>query len=147
MDELDFTIEFNSGLENKEFEADLLAEAEGRLRDLAEGHSDIRGAAVTIRKPADTETPPLHEATVVAYVRPDNVVGKEKQESPEGALKGALDAVERQVRKKREKLGEPWKRPQNDPISQEVVDIAAVEEGERDTDIPDIPDAEDGSGR
>lgn len=141
MDELDFTIEFNSGLENKEYEADLLAEAEGRLRDLAEGHSDIRGAAVTIRKPADTETPPLHEATVVAYVRPDNVVGKEKQESPEGALKGALDAVERQVRKKREKLGEPWKQPQNDPITQEVVEITAAEESDLATDFDDEGEA------
>lgn len=146
MDELDFTIEFNSDLENKTYEAELLEEAESRLRALSEGHSDITGAAVTIRRPAQKETPPLHEATVVAYVRPENVVGKEKQESPEGALKGALDAVERQVRKKRDKLGEPWKRPQNDPISQEVVDIAAVEEGERDIDIPDIPGAEDEAG-
>ncbi|MFW6068032.1 MAG: HPF/RaiA family ribosome-associated protein [Chloroflexota bacterium] len=147
MDKLEFTIEFNSDLVNKTYEAELMEEAESRLRALAAGHSDITGAAVTIRRPAKKETPPLHEATVVTYVRPENVVGKEKQESPQGALKGALDAVERQVRKKRDKLGEPWKRPQNDPISQEVVDIAAIEEGERDTDIPDIPDAEDGAGR
>lgn len=146
MDELDFTIEFNSDLENKTFEGELLDEADSRLRALAQGHSDITGAAVTIRRPAQKETPPLHEATVVAYVRPENIVGKEKQESAQGALKGALDAVERQVRKKRDKLGEPWKRPQNDPISQDVLDITAVEEGELDTDIPDVPDAEEATG-
>lgn len=127
MDELDFTIEFNSDLENKTFERELLSQSETRLRDLAQGHTDIVGAAVTIRQPAKMETAPLHEATVVAYVRPENIVGKDKQESPEGALKGALDAVEKQVRKKRDKLRETWKQPENDPVLREVMEITAAE--------------------
>lgn len=127
MDELDFTIEFNSDLENKAYEGELLTRAETRLRDLARGHSDIIGAAVTIRRPAKKETAPLHEATVVAYVRPENIVGKDKQDNPEGALKGALDAVEKQIRKKRAKLRESWKQPQNDPVTKEVIELTAAD--------------------
>lgn len=128
MDELDFTIEFNSELADKELEKSLMTEAESELRKLASGHSDITGAAVTLRQPAKKETPPLHEATVVVYTRPDNVVGKEKQDTPSGALKGALDAVEKQIRKKREKLRDRWEQPQRDPITKEVLEVVAAEE-------------------
>ena len=127
MNELDFTIEFNSDLEDKSFDQQLMEQAETRLRDLAKGHEDIIGAAVTMRRPAKTETTFLHEATVVAYVRPENVVGKEKHENAVGALKGALDAVERQVRKKREKLRDRWEQPENDPVVKEVLEITAAE--------------------
>lgn len=127
MDELDFTIEFNSDLEDAQHEDDLFLEADRRLRELAEGHSDIVGANVIVRKPAKAETPPLHEATVVAYTRPNNVVGKEKQESAIGALKGALNAVERQVREKRAKLKETWKQPEGEPVVQEVLETTAAE--------------------
>jgi hypothetical protein len=47
----------------------------------------------------------------VVYVRPDNVAAVEKGGKAEEALKGALDAVERQVREYRNKLSEPWKQP------------------------------------
>lgn len=128
MDELDFTIEMTSDLTDKELERALMAEAESELRKLASGHSDIRGAAVTVRQPGKKETPPLHEATVVVYARPENVVGKEKQDTPSGALKGALDAVEKQIRRKREMLREHWEQPQNDPVTREVLEVAAAEE-------------------
>jgi ribosome-associated translation inhibitor RaiA len=134
MDELDFTIEFNSDLNDPSFEENLFAEAESRLRQMARGHDDLTGAAVTIRQPAKKETAPLHEATVVAYVRPDNIVGKEKQDTPSGALKGALDAVERQIRKKREKLRDRWEQPQNDPVTKEVLEVLASEEAVDDID-------------
>ena len=128
MDELDFTIEFNSDFEDESFEAELMSQAESRLRELATGHDDLTAAAITIRQPAKGETAPLHEATVVAYVRPERIVGKEKQESPSGALKGALDAVERQLRQKREKLRERWEQPQQDPVTKEVLEVVAAEE-------------------
>lgn len=127
VNELDFTIEFNSDLDDASFEEELFLEADSRLRTLAEGHNDITGAAITVRRPAAGETPPLHEATVVAYVRPNNIVGKEKQESAVGALKAALDAVERQIREKRDKLKESWKQPQSDPVAQEVLNVEASE--------------------
>jgi hypothetical protein len=44
-------------------------------------------------------------------MRPDNLASVEKAETDEGALKGALTAVERQVRESREKLRETWKQP------------------------------------
>jgi ribosome-associated translation inhibitor RaiA len=127
VNELDFTIEFNSDLDDTSFEEELFLEADSRLQTLAKGHSDITGAAVTVRRPAVAETPPLHEATVVAYVRPNNMVGKEKQESAVGALKAALDAVERQIREKRDKLKESWKQPQSDPVAQELLNVEVSE--------------------
>jgi ribosome-associated translation inhibitor RaiA len=84
---------------------DLYTEAENRIHKLAEGHTDIIGASVNLTKPsAGTESPYLCQATVVLYVRPENIAAIEKQENPLLALKGALEAVERQVREKREKL-------------------------------------------
>jgi hypothetical protein len=44
-------------------------------------------------------------------MRPEDVVAVEKGKAAEVALKGALDAVERQVRQRRDKLRQPWKQP------------------------------------
>lgn len=127
VDELDFTIEFNSDLTDKSFEGALLGQADSRLRALAAGHNDLTGAAVTLREQAAGETP-IYEATVVAYVRPENIAGKEKDDSPQAALKAALNAVERQIRQKRERLRERWEEPENDPVIQEMVEVVAAEE-------------------
>lgn len=144
MTKLDFTIEFDSDLDDRSLEAELMALAESELRELAAGHTDIIGASVTIRHPAKSETPPLNEAKVVAYARPNRIVGSEKQESAIGALKGALDAVERQVREKRDKLRERWEQPQQDSVTREVVDIVAVEEAEADTDELPLEEGDEG---
>jgi ribosome-associated translation inhibitor RaiA len=111
VNELDFTIEFKAEGLNEVTEADLFDEAYSRLQKLTEGHTDIVGAAVNITKPAQAETSFIYEATVVVYGRPDHTAGTEKGENPTIALKGALDAVERQVRSRREKLGKPWEQP------------------------------------
>lgn len=126
LNELDFTIEFNSPL-NDALEADLFAEADRRLRELAEGRDDMRGAAINIRAAGKTEQLNLLEATVVAYVRPANVAATEKDHDAMRALKGALSAVERQIHDKRAKLKRHWERPGNDPVSQEVAEIMAAE--------------------
>lgn len=106
---LDLPIEIHS--EVPHFSDRLEMEAESRLVELAEGHRDITGASVSITQPAHGETPYLYQARVVVYMRPDNLTAQEKHDTIEGALKGALKAIERQVRGRREKLGEPWKRP------------------------------------
>jgi ribosome-associated translation inhibitor RaiA len=111
MDELDFTIEFTSDLTNEAMEIKLFEEADRRLRDLAAGHTDLIGAAVTLRQAAHGETPHLFKATVVAYVRPENIAATEKADNEMAALKGALTAVERQVREDRRKRKETWKQP------------------------------------
>ena len=111
VNELEFTIEFKADGLHEVTESDLFDEADSRLRDLTEGHTDITGAAININKPASAETAFLFEATVVVYSRPDHVAATEKDESPTAALKGALTAVERQIRSRRTKLGKPWKLP------------------------------------
>lgn len=124
MDELDFTIEFNSNL-NDQAEADLFDEADRSLRKLTRGHSDITGAAINIRQPAYGEKGYLFEATVVVYARPEQISATKKDEDPMIALKNALSAAERQVRNRREKLSKRWERPGNDPVSQEVLQAEA----------------------
>jgi hypothetical protein len=106
---LDFTIEFDT--EVPHFDEALKREAENRLIALAEDHTDLTGAAVAVTQPAREAVPFIYQARVVVYTRPDNIAAIKKDDTLEGALKAALSAVERQVREKRKKLGEPWKRP------------------------------------
>jgi ribosome-associated translation inhibitor RaiA len=127
INELDFTLELTSRDLPKEIEDALFAEADKKLRSLAKGHKDMVGAAVTMKQPAIKETPPLFEATVVTYIRPENIAATEKADNPMMALKGALNAIERQVRKKRARLKKHWERPGNDPVSREVQELEAAE--------------------
>jgi len=126
MNELDFTIELNSDDLHEQLEAEMLAEADSFLRELAADHDDLTGAAINVRQPAQATTPFIYEVTVVVYARPEHIAATKKQTDPVMALKEALNAVERQVRKKREKLRERWERPGNDPVSSEVEEIIAV---------------------
>jgi ribosome-associated translation inhibitor RaiA len=98
-------------IENPTLKEQLKVEIENRLLALAEGHSDLTGASVAIDQPAHGETDYLYQARVVVYTRPKNIYASEKMETAEGAMRAALQAIERQVREKRDKLGEPWKRP------------------------------------
>jgi hypothetical protein len=113
MGELDFHVEFQSKVEHLDDAS--IWEAERRLRELAQGQTDMVGAAVAVESLAGQETPHVFQARVVAYTRPDNVVAVEKGEAPETALKGALDGVERQVREMRKKLRKPWQQPPDVP--------------------------------
>lgn len=108
----------------------MFAEADSRLRELAGDHNDLTGAAINVRQPAQKQTSFIYEVTVVVYARPKHIAATEKEADPITALKNALNAVERQVRKKREKLGDLWEQPGNDPISQDIEDILAAEEAE-----------------
>jgi ribosome-associated translation inhibitor RaiA len=112
MDTQDFSLEFyNEAPLLEELELELAAEADRRLRELAEGHTDIIDASVSVEELTGEETPHRYQVRVVVYMRPDNVVAVEKQETVEGALKGALSAVEREVREHRQKLRQRWKQP------------------------------------
>jgi ribosome-associated translation inhibitor RaiA len=108
MGSADFYIDYETEVSG--FTDDLKAEAEARLRDLANKHTDIVGAAIAVTTPAMGETPFYYEVRVVVYARPSHIAAVKKEDSIQGALKAALSAIERQVREKREKLGEPWKR-------------------------------------
>jgi ribosome-associated translation inhibitor RaiA len=102
-------IDFHIDLEN--FPNTLEVEVVQRLEELAEGHTDMIGAMVSSTELASEETPHHYQSKIVVYLRPDNVIGEERADNLSASLKGALSAAERQVREKREKLGEPWKRP------------------------------------
>ncbi len=112
VDTTDLDIEFYNEVEMpSELDTSLRDEADRRIRDLASGHSDIIGASVAIEKAAHGETSYLYEARVVAYVRPENVAAVEKDEDPLTALQGALNALERQIREKRDRLRDRWRQP------------------------------------
>ena len=106
MTNIEFSFEFYSEIPDPD-EA-LRVEAEGRLLALTEGHGDLTGASLTIEELTGETTPHRYQATVVVFKRPDNVAATEKAETPAGALKGALSAVERQVRELRDRLRETW---------------------------------------
>lgn len=106
---LDFEFEFTSDIPDPDDA--LRAEAHDRLLALTQGHDDLIGASVTVEELTGETTPHRYEATVVVFKRPDNVAAKEKAETAEGALKGAVSAAERQVRELRERLRETWKQP------------------------------------
>jgi ribosome-associated translation inhibitor RaiA len=93
------------------FPAALETDVVESLGKLSEGHSDMIGAMVSAKELASDETPHRFQTKVVVYLRPDNVVAEERADNLRASVKGALTAVERQVRDKRERLGEPWKRP------------------------------------
>ena len=98
----DFSFEFYSEINDPE--DTLRAEAEDKLLALTEGHDDLIGASVSMEELTGRTTPHCFKASVVVYIRPDNVAATEKAETAERALKGALSAVERQVRELRDRL-------------------------------------------
>lgn len=98
----DFPIEYYNEAND---DNSLYTTVEDRLRKLAKGHHDITGASIQMTQLAEGRaTPYAFEATAIVYARPTQIVATERSDSLEGAVKGALDAVERQVREKREKL-------------------------------------------
>jgi len=109
MSRSDFHFEFNK--EVSLLDNSLIVEAEERLRTLAEDHTDMVGAAVAVEELTQEETPHIYQVRVVAYIRPKNIAAVEKADSPDVALNGALEAVEQQVRQKRNKLRERWVQP------------------------------------
>ena len=97
-------------------EQQLRAEAESRLGELTRGNQDIIGASVAVEPVAQGQNQEafFYRARIVAYIRPNNLVASEQDETPQAALNRALDALERQVREHRQKLREPWKQPHSE---------------------------------
>jgi ribosome-associated translation inhibitor RaiA len=104
--EFNFDYEFQNKLGDiGDLEDKLRNEAETRLRKLSKGHTDVTGASIIMEHiDKDARTPYLYRARVVAYTRPEYIAGINEADTAQAGLKGALDAVERQVREKREKL-------------------------------------------
>jgi hypothetical protein len=106
MEELNFTFEFYTDVPNlsDSLQSSLRDSAQEQLLALTKSHDDLVGASVAIDQPVDGETSYLYRARVVVYARPEQIVAVQKSEAIKSALRGALSAVERQVREKRERL-------------------------------------------
>lgn len=130
MGSTDFYVDYEA--EVPSFPDELKAEIEKRLLDLASYHTDMVGAAVSVRTPGKGEMPFLFQARIVVYTRPEDVVAVKKSDTLQGALKGALSAIERQVREKRNKLGEPWKREDIRQDQEQRLDDALAEDLQED---------------
>ncbi|MCL4295556.1 MAG: HPF/RaiA family ribosome-associated protein [Anaerolineae bacterium] len=115
MSRTDFHFEFHSQVPY--LAAELMAETESRLRELAEDHTDMVGAAAAVEELSRDQTPHCYRARIVVYIRPENIAAEEQGESLEGTLKEVLEAIERQVRQRREKLDKQWER--RDKVVQE----------------------------
>ena len=81
----------------------LKAKAEARLQKLVKRHRDVTGASLAV-KTLNGKTAAHHQYRVrlVVYQRPENVAATREDASVSHALHAVLDAVERQVRQRRE---------------------------------------------
>ncbi len=103
MDRMHFPVEFNNEIDDvKKSENEFYTLAVERLSKLAEGHTDISGAVVNFKQPAQKRgTAYIHEVTIVVYMGGKQLAATEKGEQFRATLDGALDAIERQVREGR----------------------------------------------
>jgi ribosome-associated translation inhibitor RaiA len=104
MDKVNFPIEFNNEMDDvKKSGNQNYTLAVDRLSKLAKGYNDISGAIVNFKQPAkEHQTAYINEVTIVVYMGADHIAATEKGEQFQATLNGALDAVERQVRERRE---------------------------------------------
>ena len=107
METTPFAIEYST--ETPELTDELKAKIEKRMEKLTRKHKDVTGAAVAVRKLDGDTTSHAFKARVVIYRRPENIVAVEKGDTATHALRGAMEAAERQVRKHREMQRERYK--------------------------------------
>lgn len=100
----DFPFDFEFLNQTEQPDAELYELAYQEITSLAEGHSDIIGASVSMEELSSGETPHAYQARVVLYVRPEHIAATEVKPSALEALQRALDAAIKQVREKRDKL-------------------------------------------
>jgi ribosomal subunit interface protein len=100
-----FVIEYQS--DTPELTDALKEKVEQRLEKLAKRHRDITGASLSVDMPShDAAQRTIYRVRLVVYQRPENVAAVRKEDSVNNALKEVLDAVERQVRERRDRQRE-----------------------------------------
>jgi ribosome-associated translation inhibitor RaiA len=114
-----FPIEVNN--EVPHLNENIIAHAEARIRSLATDRRDITGASISLEQLAGGETPYLFRATLVIYMRPENLSTVQKEETAETAIQGALSAAERQVRESRVRK---TARKRSEPAAYPVFDMS-----------------------
>jgi len=100
----EFVFDFEFLNETDLQDAELYELAYNEIMEIAEGHTDIVGASVSIEELSSGTTPHAYQARVVLYVRPEHIASTEVKPSALEALQQALKAAIRQVREKRDKL-------------------------------------------
>lgn len=100
----EFPFDFEFLNQTNQPDAELYELAYQEITGVAEGHTDIVGASVSMDELSSGETPHAYQARVVLYVRPDHIAATEVEPSALEALQRALDATIKQVRDKRDKL-------------------------------------------
>ena len=98
------TIEFHD--ETTELTDRLRTKVEGRVHRLARGHRDMTGVSVAASLVSGATRQPEYRVRVVIYHKLGNVAAACEANEVSGALREALDAVERQVRVHRERTRE-----------------------------------------
>ena len=104
MEATGFTIEYHT--ETYELTDSLRAKVEQRLEKLARGHRDMTGASLAVQMVSGTNRHHEYKVRLVLYHKPDNIVAIREADTVSNALLEALDAVERQVRERRERQRE-----------------------------------------
>lgn len=103
-----FPIEYHS--DTPELNDTLKAKVEKRLGKLTHRNRDTTGASIAVHTSSGDTMPREYRVRVVLYQRPENVAVVEKGDNVSATLLKALDVAERQVRERREKLRQKWKR-------------------------------------
>lgn len=104
MEATDFTVEYHT--ETYELTNGLKGKIEQRLDKLARRHHDITGASLAVQTISGANRRHEYKVRLVLYHKPDNIAAVRKADTVANALLEALDAVERQVRERRERLRE-----------------------------------------
>jgi hypothetical protein len=100
----EFPFDFEFLNQTQQPDAELYQLAYGKITELAQGHSDIVGAKVSLEELSSDRTPHAFQARVVLYVRPEHIAATEIASSSVEALQEALNAAKKQVQEKRNKL-------------------------------------------
>lgn len=108
----EFPIEIHA--ETDGFTEELQRKTGDRLLRLKGDHTDMVSATISVEEIARGERPFRYQFKAILHMRPDRVVASEKADNVRSAMKGCLSALERQVRERRAKLKEHWKRPDID---------------------------------
>ena len=101
MEATGFTVEYHT--ETNELTNGLRAKVEQRLEKLARRRHDITGASLAVQTISGANRRHEYKVRLVLYHKPDNIVAVRKADTVANALLETLDAVERQVRQRRER--------------------------------------------
>ena len=100
----EFPFDFEFLNQTQQPDAELYDLAYRKINELAQDHTDIVGAKVSVEELSSDATPHAYQARVVLYEPPEHIAATEIAQSSLQALQQALNAATKQVQEKRKKL-------------------------------------------